>query len=75
MNTAVPPDLQVVVITGASDGIGAEMARQLAQHHGAKLGLVLAARSLQGLENTAAHWERTVWSCPPMWRRKTNAVQ
>jgi len=55
MNTAIPPDLQVVIITGASDGIGAEIARQLAQRHGAALGLVLAARSKQGLETTAAH--------------------
>ena len=35
----------VTVITGASDGIGAELARQLAQRHGAGLALVLAARS------------------------------
>jgi short-subunit dehydrogenase len=55
MSSAIPSNLQVVIITGASDGIGAEMARQLAQRHGAKLGLVLAARSLQGLESTAAH--------------------
>ena len=55
MTTAIPADLQVVVITGASDGIGAEMARQLAQRHGAKLGLVLAARSQHGLESTASH--------------------
>ena len=55
MSSAIPPDLQVVIITGASDGIGAEMARQLAQRHGAKLGLVLAARSQQGLESTAGH--------------------
>ena len=55
MNTAIPADVQVVVITGASDGIGAEMARQLAQRHGAKLGLVLAARSQHGLESTASH--------------------
>ena len=55
MSSAIPPDLEVVIITGASDGIGAEMARQLAQRHGAKLGLVLAARSLKGLESTAAH--------------------
>ena len=40
MRSAIPPDVQVVIITGASDGIGAEMARQLAQRHGAKLGLV-----------------------------------
>ena len=55
MNTSVPGDLKVVILTGASDGIGAEMARQLAQHHGPALGLVLAARSLAGLESTAAH--------------------
>src|SRR5690606_648760 len=35
----------VIVITGASDGIGAELARQLARAQGAQLGLVLAARS------------------------------
>ena len=55
--TVSPPNdaLQVVVITGASDGIGAEMARQLAQRHGAGLALVLAARSLAGLQSTAEH--------------------
>ena len=36
--------MKTIVITGASDGIGAEMARQLAQLHGADVGLVLAAR-------------------------------
>lgn len=35
--------MKTIVITGASDGIGAEMARQLAQRHGAAAGLVLAA--------------------------------
>ena len=54
MRSVTPSDLQVVIITGASDGIGAEMARQLAQRHGTKVGLVLAARSRQGLESTAA---------------------
>lgn len=53
MTNAAYQDLQVIVITGASDGIGAEMARQLAQRHGARVGLVLAARSPQGLEGTA----------------------
>jgi len=53
MNTPDAGDLQVHVITGASDGIGAEMARQLAQRHGKRLGLVLAARSVKGLEATA----------------------
>ena len=32
-----------IIITGASDGIGAEMARQLAQTHGSRLQLTLAA--------------------------------
>jgi len=42
---------KVVVITGASKGIGAELARQLAPR-GAKL--VLAARSVEALESVAA---------------------
>lgn len=46
--------LQVVVITGASDGIGAEMARQLAARHGAALALVLAARGEAKLAQVAA---------------------
>ncbi|MGH8034323.1 MAG: SDR family NAD(P)-dependent oxidoreductase, partial [Lysobacterales bacterium] len=37
--------MKIIVITGASDGIGAEMARQLAQTHGADVALVLAARN------------------------------
>jgi short-subunit dehydrogenase len=43
----------VVIITGASDGIGAELARQLAQAHGSKVSLVLAARSKDKLEDVA----------------------
>lgn len=43
----------VVVITGASDGIGAELARQMAQLEGGKLALVLAARSADKLEQVA----------------------
>ena len=34
---------RVIVITGGSDGIGAEMARQLAARHGARGKLVLVA--------------------------------
>ncbi|MCH8178387.1 MAG: SDR family oxidoreductase [Proteobacteria bacterium] len=45
--------MNVVVITGASDGIGAELARQLAQEQGSKLTLVLAARSADKLEAVA----------------------
>ncbi|MDM5177656.1 SDR family oxidoreductase [Massilia sp. CCM 8695] len=37
--------MRVIVITGSSDGIGAEMARQLAAREGAKVALVLAARN------------------------------
>jgi short-subunit dehydrogenase len=43
----------VVIITGASDGIGAELARQWAARDGSKLALVLAARSLDKLEAVA----------------------
>ena len=42
------PNQKVFIITGASDGIGAEMARQLASRYGAGIGgigLVLAARA------------------------------
>ncbi len=46
--------MQVTIITGASEGIGAEMATQLAQRHGAALALVLAARQLPKLEAVAA---------------------
>ena len=46
--------MEIFVITGASDGIGAEMARQLAAAHGAQAGLVLAARSQDKLEAVAA---------------------
>lgn len=41
--------MQVIAITGASDGIGAEMARQLAARHGTGLALLLAARSEEKL--------------------------
>ncbi len=41
--------MKIIVITGASDGIGAEMSRQLASRHGAGLGLVLAARDTHRL--------------------------
>jgi short-subunit dehydrogenase len=44
---------RVIVITGASDGIGAEMARQLAARHGAGVALVLAARKREALDEVA----------------------
>lgn len=46
--------MRVVVLTGASDGIGAEMARQLAEAEGQDLALVLAARNKEMLEQVAA---------------------
>jgi short-subunit dehydrogenase len=45
--------MSTVIITGASDGIGAELARQLAAEHGNGLQLVLAARSADKLLNVA----------------------
>mgnify|MGYP000051690839 CR=1 FL=1 len=44
---------KVIVITGSSDGIGAELARQLARVYGSKLGLCLAARNQTMLEQVA----------------------
>ncbi len=46
--------MKIIVITGASDGIGAEMARQLAAAGKAKTALVLAARSEFTLHKVAA---------------------
>lgn len=43
----------VTIITGASEGIGAELARQLATRYGAGLSLVLAARKRKGLDTVA----------------------
>lgn len=42
-----------ILITGASDGIGAEMALQLARHHQQSLQLTLAARNLDNLQSVA----------------------
>ena len=43
-----------IIITGASEGIGAEMARQLARRHGLQAMLVLAARNASRLQSVAA---------------------
>lgn len=45
--------MQVFVITGASDGIGAEIARRLARAHGGEAALVLAARNASKLDEIA----------------------
>jgi short-subunit dehydrogenase len=58
-----PNSAQVIVITGASDGIGAEMARQLAQQHGPKVSLVLAARTETTLQTVAAQCAALGASC------------
>ena len=47
------PGTRVIVVTGASDGIGAEMARQWSAG-GERIALVLAARSADKLEAVAA---------------------
>jgi short-subunit dehydrogenase len=44
---------KVIVITGSSEGIGAEVARQLARSHGARIALVLAARNEAALQKIA----------------------
>ena len=49
--------MNVHIITGASDGIGAEMARQLAARQGKDAALVLAARSEGKLNAVAAQCE------------------
>jgi short-subunit dehydrogenase len=45
--------MKVFVVTGASDGIGAEIARQLARAHGGEAALVLAARNQPKLDAVA----------------------
>ena len=45
--------MKLIVITGASDGIGAEMARQLARRYGSDVALVLAARNEARLNQVA----------------------
>jgi short-subunit dehydrogenase len=45
--------MKIIVITGASDGIGAEISRQLAASHQAGIGLVMAARKMDALQAVA----------------------
>jgi short-subunit dehydrogenase len=49
--------MRVIILTGASDGIGAEVARQLARDEGKELALVLAARNEQMLRAVAGQCE------------------
>ena len=49
--------MKIIVITGASEGIGAEIALQLAAAHKADAGLVLAARKLEALQAVARECE------------------
>jgi short-subunit dehydrogenase len=49
--------VRVVVITGGSDGIGAEIARQLAAREKSAVGLVLAARNAAHLQAVAQECE------------------
>lgn len=46
--------MNVTIITGASDGIGAEIARQLAARQGKEAALILAGRTQQKLDAVAA---------------------
>ncbi len=55
--------LQVIVITGASDGIGAELAVQLAARHRSSLALVLAARNEERLQMVARTCKRYGSAC------------
>jgi len=56
--------MQVIIITGASDGIGAEMARQLAAQLGPAVSLVLAARNASNLEAIAS--QCSTWGSPTL---------
>ena len=60
--------MNVILITGGSDGIGAEMARQLAARDKAGLALVLAGRSADKLEAVAGQCRShgTQVLCVPM---------
>ncbi|HVZ46314.1 MAG TPA: SDR family oxidoreductase [Ramlibacter sp.] len=51
--------MKTFVITGASDGIGAEIARQLAATHRVEAALVLAGRSQEKLDAVAAQCARS----------------
>ena len=51
--------MDVTIITGASDGIGAETARQIALRDGNRAWLVLAARNVEKLQDLASELEQS----------------
>jgi len=51
--------MEVTIITGASDGIGAEAARQITLRDGSKAALVLAARNVDKLQGLAAELDQS----------------
>jgi NAD(P)-dependent dehydrogenase (short-subunit alcohol dehydrogenase family) len=65
-----------IIITGASDGIGAEMARQLAAQHRQSLQLTLAARNPDnaGRGRPMPALAPSCWWCPPMSRTACRAL-
>ena len=54
LRASILHSMNVILITGGSDGIGAEMARQLAARHKASVALVLAGRSREKLDAVGA---------------------
>lgn len=50
--------MDVTIITGASNGIGAETARQIALRDGERAALVLAARNIEKLQSLASELEQ-----------------
>lgn len=59
--------MDVTIITGASDGIGAETARQIARRDRTNAALVLAARNVEKLENLATELRQL--GVPFLWCR------
>lgn len=51
--------MKVIIVTGASDGIGRELVRQIAAKEGSGVALVLAARNVAALEALAGELRQT----------------
>ncbi|CAA9957837.1 short-chain dehydrogenase/reductase [Pyrenophora teres f. maculata] len=58
-------DGKVVLITGASLGLGKQSALELARHHPAQIWL--SGRNMERLEDAAADIRRLVADCPPLY--------